>query len=378
MGRHHASRIAVYAAQQVVDTEVGHQYGEEGEDAVAVQCHGAGKPRHGAAVERGGIDEHRDECPHLLGVPAPVAAPRHVGPHGTDEDACHEQHQRGIEHQAAGHVELTDGTTMVATAAMLHLGRYATYQGAEKQHVGHHDDRHVDAQQGRAQHRYQRFVAMGVAQHHHRSHYDATHTAHHGGDAYGQRARAQQVTEAALALEEEAYHRHQQQQIACVGDGYAVGVVTDGEYAAAAIRVVARLIEPVALVLEYLVHGHRPHGSVALRVGDEQMAHIVLRCVGALVVLHLEVVECDAEGQYPLRAVAHVVGLGRRHPLTQMHTALYACEVRGERPYEDEQQRHVQPEGAHPSPHTLSHDVERARHGSQRPQRYHPPRGIDV
>ena len=51
-------------------------------------------------VECRGIDQHRDQRPHLLRVPTPISAPRDVCPHGTYEDADAEQKHRWIEHYA--------------------------------------------------------------------------------------------------------------------------------------------------------------------------------------------------------------------------------------------------------------------------------------
>ena len=45
------------------------------------------------------IDEHGDECPHLLGIPSPVASPTYVCPDGSDEDAGSKQKFGRIEEE---------------------------------------------------------------------------------------------------------------------------------------------------------------------------------------------------------------------------------------------------------------------------------------
>jgi len=77
----------MHAAEQVVDAEVGHQQREEGEEEVDVIGHRATEGGPSVGVDDDGVDHERDQGPRLLRVPAPVRAPRDVGPNGADEDA---------------------------------------------------------------------------------------------------------------------------------------------------------------------------------------------------------------------------------------------------------------------------------------------------
>ncbi|ERJ80127.1 hypothetical protein HMPREF0653_00500, partial [Prevotella disiens JCM 6334 = ATCC 29426] len=63
--------IRVHAAEEIVHSEVRHQYAEECQQHVDVDVERLAQPFQ-VAVERGRVDEHRDESPCLFGVPAPV------------------------------------------------------------------------------------------------------------------------------------------------------------------------------------------------------------------------------------------------------------------------------------------------------------------
>ena len=93
------SGIAMHAAQQVVDTEIGDEDGKESGDHIEVIETRIAEGSEGGFVERHGIDHQGDEGPRLLGVPRPVAAPRHIGPDGAQKDADGEQEYGGIEQQ---------------------------------------------------------------------------------------------------------------------------------------------------------------------------------------------------------------------------------------------------------------------------------------
>eukprot|EP01135_Chromosphaera_perkinsii_P009797 Nk52_evm1s1896 gene=Nk52_evmTU1s1896 len=73
------SRVGVQAVDDGVDDGVvkhhGHETGQ-GQPSSA----GAAEASGGAGVQVGGVDYPDDEGPHLLGVPAPVAAPGFPGP----------------------------------------------------------------------------------------------------------------------------------------------------------------------------------------------------------------------------------------------------------------------------------------------------------
>ena len=100
------SRVAVHSAEDEVHAKVGDQYAQECDDAVGVEEHRAAHCLYRAAVQRGAVYEHRYQCPYLLGVPAPVAPPRYICPHSTDEySGCEQEHGR-VEHQAAYPLQL--------------------------------------------------------------------------------------------------------------------------------------------------------------------------------------------------------------------------------------------------------------------------------
>ena len=93
-------RIAVHASEDVVHTKIGHEDGEECHYHVCVEPAGIVQPLEALLVEGGSVDEEGDECPHFLRIPRPVAAPRHIGPHGSEEDACAQEEGGWIEQQA--------------------------------------------------------------------------------------------------------------------------------------------------------------------------------------------------------------------------------------------------------------------------------------
>ena len=78
--------VGVDSAEEEVDAEVGDDDAQEGQCAVEVEamCAAVDGQR---GVQRQGVDDEGDEGPDFLGVPAPVVAPRDVGPQGADDDA---------------------------------------------------------------------------------------------------------------------------------------------------------------------------------------------------------------------------------------------------------------------------------------------------
>ena len=91
----------MHAAEEIVYAEIGHQDGEESQYHVEMEVAGITQPWDALLMDGHGIDHERDECPGLFGVPAPVCAPRHVGPDGTDEDAETHAGEGGIEEELA-------------------------------------------------------------------------------------------------------------------------------------------------------------------------------------------------------------------------------------------------------------------------------------
>lgn len=54
---------------------------------INVECPGLLKETQAASVKRSRIYQKRHERPGLFGIPGPVAAPRNIGPHGSEEGA---------------------------------------------------------------------------------------------------------------------------------------------------------------------------------------------------------------------------------------------------------------------------------------------------
>ena len=86
------SAVGMQTAKEIGDSEIGEQHEQESHDAVHVVSHirrAFGQPEQALQlrpVKQSGIDEHRDECPGLFGVPTPITTPGQVSPYGTDED----------------------------------------------------------------------------------------------------------------------------------------------------------------------------------------------------------------------------------------------------------------------------------------------------
>ena len=76
----------MHAAEEIVHAEIGHEEREESQDHVKMVVARGAQPGDGTVVDGDSIDHQRDECPRFFRVPAPVGAPRDVGPDGTDED----------------------------------------------------------------------------------------------------------------------------------------------------------------------------------------------------------------------------------------------------------------------------------------------------
>ena len=81
------------SAEEEVDAEVGDDDWEEGEDEVPIHEAWIAEDWQWCAMKWEWIDEHSDECPHLFGVPTPVATPWHICPNSTDEDASSQKEE---------------------------------------------------------------------------------------------------------------------------------------------------------------------------------------------------------------------------------------------------------------------------------------------
>lgn len=91
----------MHSREEIVRTEIRHEDAEEGQQHVDVDVERLAQPLE-RGVERGCVDEHRDESPHLLGVPAPVSAPADVCPYGSYEDAHGKETDGGVD-EKTGH-----------------------------------------------------------------------------------------------------------------------------------------------------------------------------------------------------------------------------------------------------------------------------------
>lgn len=209
-------RIAVHAAKEEVHSEVGHEDGEERQNHVEVVEALTLEGSDGCRVDRQGIDHHRNECPYLLRVPAPVAAPRHVCPDGSDEDAHSEQEYCRIEQE-----------TRQCHQSFIYL-RVVTAQGndevgdaEEEQHgkecVAEHDNHHVHGEQRRVEHRHKaRNLRIALTKQCHQQ----DESAEHGG-------KTKQEREGTLQQEgEEEYRpRHELHYLESVAQWHMTGYV---------------------------------------------------------------------------------------------------------------------------------------------------------
>ena len=86
----------MHASEEVVDSEVGGEDAEEGENHIEMIETRIVETRHGLSMEGNSINHEGDERPRFLWVPRPIGAPRDVCPDGTKEDACGEKEYGGI------------------------------------------------------------------------------------------------------------------------------------------------------------------------------------------------------------------------------------------------------------------------------------------
>ncbi len=67
--------VGMHTAEKKVDSEVGNQHTEECGCAVPVERLRGSKKPQGTGVQRGRIHDNRNQGPHLLWIPGPVAPP---------------------------------------------------------------------------------------------------------------------------------------------------------------------------------------------------------------------------------------------------------------------------------------------------------------
>ena len=200
----------MHAAKKIVDTEVGHQDGEEGQDAVEVIVGGAAQEEQGEVVDGHSIDHEGDEGPHLLGVPAPIGAPRDIGPDGSYEDADAQAGEGGVEEeqrQMAGDQR--------KRTAMGQQTSHTADEGEREQGERHHDDADVQAEQRRVEHGHEmadlRVHLTDVGDEQEKARHEEPEGEHHGIAALHEEG------------DEHDRPRHEEHGLVAVGHGYMAG-----------------------------------------------------------------------------------------------------------------------------------------------------------
>ena len=93
--------IRVHAREEVVYSEICHDDAQEGKGHVDVIGEWFAKQGQALCMSHYGVDHKGDERPGFLGIPAPIVAPAHVCPDGTDKDAEAHTGQGWIEEDTA-------------------------------------------------------------------------------------------------------------------------------------------------------------------------------------------------------------------------------------------------------------------------------------
>lgn len=88
------------AAEEVVDTEIGDCYTEEGADAIDMQAQAAILKPTETAVECGAVNKHRYQRPHLFRIPAPETPPGLICPDCSDKYTGSKREYRRIQQPA--------------------------------------------------------------------------------------------------------------------------------------------------------------------------------------------------------------------------------------------------------------------------------------
>ena len=154
----------MHAAKDIVDTEVGHEDGEECQEHEHVERHGTSENGQRLGMQGGCIHHERDKRPYLLGVPSPVFAPRDVCPDGSDEDADAECGGSRIEEKERKTLQGGHLTGGVAVYQLHGQGCYGIDERQGQEREAHHDDADVYAQQGRIEHRHDvRYLRVHLA-----------------------------------------------------------------------------------------------------------------------------------------------------------------------------------------------------------------------
>ena len=197
----------------------------------------ASHPGNAAVVERHGINHHRHQRPRLFRIPAPVFAPREVGPYRPHEDAsgkaCH------------GRIEQQKGELTVAASDDAVNGDDKCH---EQQQIGHGNDGYMHAEQRRIEYwLHLAYPRIGVG---HLGDEKPCATKHNGHtEQYGHGKHgaleacepaffALVAHDAAAAMDGLHAESCKEHEIADVGDGNAPWVVVDDEGGSHAVAVV--------------------------------------------------------------------------------------------------------------------------------------------
>ena len=345
------SGVAVEAAEEEVDAEVGHEQRGQGQEGVEPIVAVGTEPGEALLVEGQAVDDECDEGPGFLGVPGPVGAPGDVGPDGAEEDAGGQQEHGGAQEAAA-------------------------HDADDQQDVGEQNGADVEEEEGRTQDGHQ--GAHGDGYDHVGGHDGAADAQQEGGEPRGGLGLDGGVAAAGQA---DPHHADGQEQVADVGDGRAPGVVADGEGAALEVVVEGGLIDAVALGAPDVVHADGG-GVLAVGGGYDDVADVVAGRGAVGVVEHAELAQCQVEGEFPGEGVGsafvlHPAGAGG-FALAQVCHAPVAGEVGGECPGQDDEQADVEQHDGGTAPHLAPDEQPAGAQGRQQPEGDEPPGSVDV
>ena len=89
----------MHAAKDKVHTKIGEEHTQEGEKHEEMEKFWSPERRKQSRMQGKGIDEQRDQCPHFLRIPSPIATPRDIGPDSSDEYSRCEKKNGRMEQQ---------------------------------------------------------------------------------------------------------------------------------------------------------------------------------------------------------------------------------------------------------------------------------------
>ena len=144
----------MHTSQEVVYAKVGHDDCAERHNHKHMINHWFMQLRQRLWMQGGSIHHEGYERPHLLRVPTPVFAPRHVSPYSPYKDADAKCSHGRVEKEQRELLQRKHNVGGVVVEVAHDDGCQATYKGERQQGEAHHYDRHVDAEQGRVEHRH--------------------------------------------------------------------------------------------------------------------------------------------------------------------------------------------------------------------------------